>query len=161
MNNFKNYRLIIVGLLSIVQVQASKLTFSNNTRLKLEIKLQFRGATEKEETIKVPAKGVGEKDFNGSGANLCTQYIKIVKPDGNVVNPKLVVVTSEKHTALMHKKENKEPIDLNELVDTENYTYTGVVIFPSAQICGDHFVDIFIDINGDLFLVTLRKEDVP
>jgi hypothetical protein len=151
---FAKSLLIVAGVLEIASVHADTFKFNNHTVRDLVAKIKVRDIPEV--SIEIPARGTGKKSFAATGFAGCTEYIKLRKPNGDVVNPKLIIVNEDKHATFMYKKEMREPINLDELVDRVNYTYTGVVISNLVQVCGDRVFDIFMDTNGDLLLVALR-----
>jgi hypothetical protein len=144
---------IAVGLLVGAQIQAYLFTFNNNTIRDLVVKIKVRNIPE--QSLELPAGEKGEKNFEQVGYAGCAEYISLRKPDGQVVKPKLVMVDEDKYGIFTYKKEMQEAIDLDELL--EPGTYTGVVVFDTTGVCADTTLDVFMDINGDLFLVGKSK----
>jgi hypothetical protein len=156
MNIVMRSLLVGIGLLISVQVQPFTFKFNNNTVQNLVAKIKVRKIPE--ETLVLPANDKAEKTFAITGFDGCTEYIKLRKQNGDVVDPKLVIVDEDKLATFMYKKDMQEPIDLDELVDPEKYT--GVVIIRSTGICDNTTLDVFMDMHGDLLLVMLRNSIV-
>ncbi len=139
---------LIIGAVSTMPLSASKFTLCNNTPDDYDIKIRLKGSVNEPERNVGVARALGgmiEKQFDGTHAQSCIDYIKVDERE-----PEIFEVTAEQYHEIMSCMHN--PRDLTAYFQNNRAHLRPMS--PRVGVCFDRRFDLIDQVNYALIIIT-------